>query len=85
MPVLPALPALPVLCVEKLAGVEVSSDAALITELLELGAAHEHTRGIRQFLFHPEFPVDARHNAKIGREKLARWASKRLAAGSTRA
>jgi len=50
-----------------------------------LGAAHEHTRGIRQFLFHPEFPVDARHNAKIGREKLAHWASKRLAAGSTRA
>jgi len=85
LPVLPALAVLPVLCVEKLAGVEVSSDAALIAELLELGAAHEHTRGIRQFLFHPEFPVDARHNAKIGREKLAHWASKRLAAGNARA
>jgi hypothetical protein len=23
---------------------------------------------------HPGFPVDIRHNAKIGREKLAEWA-----------
>ncbi len=76
---------LPVLCVEKRDGAATPSDAALIAELLELGAAHEHTRNIRQFLFHPEFPVDARHNAKIGREKLAHWANqqlKRLASGS---
>jgi olefin beta-lactone synthetase len=26
-------------------------------------------------LFHPRFPVDIRHNAKIGREQLARWAA----------
>ncbi len=69
---------LPVLCVEKRDGAETPSDAALIAELLELGAAHEHTRNIRQLLFHPKFPVDARHNAKIGREKLAHWASKQL-------
>jgi len=27
-------------------------------------------------LFHPEFPVDMRHNAKIFREKLALWAER---------
>ena len=43
-------------------------------ELLELGAAHPHTRSIKKILFHPEFPVDVRHNAKIFREKLADWA-----------
>ena len=29
------------------------------------------------FLLHPSFPVDIRHNAKIFREKLARWAEGR--------
>lgn len=33
---------------------------------------------ITTVLFHPGFPVDVRHNAKIGREKLARWAARRL-------
>ena len=70
----------PVLCVERLPGAETPPDAGLIAELRELGAVHEHTRGIRQFLFHPGFPVDARHNAKIEREKLSRWASERLRA-----
>ena len=27
-----------------------------------------HTAKIGTFLFHPRFPVDIRHNAKIGRE-----------------
>jgi len=29
------------------------------------------------FAFHPRFPVDIRHNAKIGREALAAWAAQR--------
>jgi hypothetical protein len=29
-------------------------------------------------LFHPAFPVDIRHNAKIFREKLAVWASRKV-------
>ena len=33
---------------------------------------------IRTILFHPSFPVDARHNAKIFREKLAEWATRKL-------
>ena len=47
-------------------------------ELIALGAEFPHTRDIRRFLFHPGFPVDVRHNAKIFREKLAVWASKEL-------
>ena len=48
-------------------------------ELLERGAAFAHTRKIQTILFHRSFPVDIRHNAKIFREKLAVWASRRLA------
>ena len=33
---------------------------------------------IRAILIHPRFPVDVRHNAKIHRLTLARWAGKRL-------
>ena len=45
---------------------------------VELGAQREPTRAIRDVLFHRRFPVDARHNAKIGRERLARWAERKL-------
>ena len=45
-------------------------------ELLELGSKSRLTQGIRRVLFHPSFPVDIRHNAKISREKLAQWAEK---------
>jgi olefin beta-lactone synthetase len=47
---------------------------AFIKELLELAAAHPHTRPIKKILFYSDFPVDVRHNAKIFREKLAIWA-----------
>ena len=43
-----------------------------------MGAAHSQTREIKDLLFHPSFPVDVRHNAKIGRERLSRWAGKRI-------
>ncbi len=66
----------PVLCVElERKG---SGDDALTAELKVLGAAHEHTRTIDTVLYHPGFPVDTRHNAKIAREKLAAWATVRL-------
>jgi acyl-CoA synthetase (AMP-forming)/AMP-acid ligase II len=46
-------------------------------ELLVLGARHAHTRAIGEVFFYPGiFPTDVRHNAKIQREKLAKWASK---------
>jgi acyl-CoA synthetase (AMP-forming)/AMP-acid ligase II len=47
----------------------------LVRELRALGAAHPHTDRIRLAYLHPHFPVDVRHNAKIHRLKLARWAS----------
>jgi acyl-CoA synthetase (AMP-forming)/AMP-acid ligase II len=47
----------------------------LVRELRELGAAHEHTDKIRLAYLHPHFPVDVRHNAKIHRLALARWAA----------
>ncbi len=45
-----------------------------VAELLALGAAQAMTRPIQTVLFHPAFPVDIRHNAKIFREKLSVWA-----------
>jgi acyl-CoA synthetase (AMP-forming)/AMP-acid ligase II len=47
-------------------------------ELLALGAAQPMTAPLRIILFHPAFPVDIRHNAKIGREQLGRWAERKL-------
>ncbi len=50
----------------------------LSAELLELARAADHTRSIGTVLYHPCFPVDIRHNAKIFREKLTLWAEERL-------
>jgi acyl-CoA synthetase (AMP-forming)/AMP-acid ligase II len=66
----------PVLCVELDQERARTSDHEQVqSELLALAAMHPHTAGIRQILFHPGFPVDVRHNAKIFREKLAEWAA----------
>ena len=43
-------------------------------ELRLLARAHAHTTAIKLFYFHPKFPVDVRHNAKIHRLTLAHWA-----------
>jgi acyl-CoA synthetase (AMP-forming)/AMP-acid ligase II len=69
----------PVLCVELEKGADTSALAKVHQELLAIGAEHEVTCNIKTFLFHPEFPVDIRHNAKIFREKLALWATEKLA------
>jgi acyl-CoA synthetase (AMP-forming)/AMP-acid ligase II len=50
----------------------------LLPELRIVAAQSEHTSGIELFLEHPHFPVDVRHNSKIFREKLARWADRKL-------
>ncbi len=70
--------ATPVLCVELDPEAGRVDEAKVRAELLGIGAAHEHTKPIRTVLFHPGFPVDVRHNAKIGREQLAVWALERL-------
>jgi acyl-coenzyme A synthetase/AMP-(fatty) acid ligase len=68
----------PALCVELEAEARGQDEAKLRAELLELGAKFPHTQPIRTVLFHPAFPVDIRHNAKIFREKLAVWAKEQL-------
>jgi acyl-CoA synthetase (AMP-forming)/AMP-acid ligase II len=67
----------PVLCVELNEGVRSSEWSRIERELRALGQARPHTAPIARFLRHPKFPVDIRHNAKIGREKLAAWVMER--------
>ncbi len=52
-----------------------STRRQLLRELRALGSNHAVTAGIRHFFLHPAFPVDVRHNAKIHRLALARWAT----------
>ena len=47
---------------------------ALAQELHSLGRNHPHTAVINRFYFREKFPVDVRHNAKIHRLTLAKWA-----------
>lgn len=68
----------PVLCVELAPDANARYWPRIERALRELGAAHAHTARIDTFLQHPKFPVDIRHNAKIGREKLSAWATKQL-------
>ena len=44
-------------------------------ELRALALKHADTATIKTFYFHPRFPVDVRHNAKIHRLALAQWAA----------
>ncbi len=66
----------PVLVVELESGVSASREK-VAEELLAQGAKHTITAGIQRVLFHPAFPVDVRHNAKIHRGELAAWAARR--------
>ncbi|MBV5338393.1 MAG: AMP-binding protein [Deltaproteobacteria bacterium] len=68
----------PLLCVELETKNGKQEQEQIRKELLELGSCHSHTKNIHMILFHPAFPVDIRHNAKIFREKLAAWAEKKL-------
>ncbi len=65
---------IPVICVELEKGIKDLNATVLIDELKQLGSKFAHTAPISEFLLHPGFPVDIRHNAKIGRELLAEWA-----------
>jgi acyl-CoA synthetase (AMP-forming)/AMP-acid ligase II len=69
----------PVLCVELEAGAAVKTEE-LTRDLLKLAGRHPHAARIKTILYHPAFPVDIRHNAKIRREQLAEWARGELAA-----
>jgi len=68
----------PVICIEPRTALDSASLARIEDQLRALAQAHARTREIDTFLFHPGFPVDLRHNAKIGRDLLAAWATRCL-------
>jgi acyl-CoA synthetase (AMP-forming)/AMP-acid ligase II len=69
---------MPVLCVELRAGADAKDWPRIEEALRHLGEGHVHTAKVQCFLRYPKpFPVDIRHNAKIGRETLAVWAAGR--------
>ncbi|MEV5832442.1 fatty acid CoA ligase family protein [Nocardia sp. NPDC052112] len=70
---------IPVLCFELRSGVAESEIPRVQRELWSIAREREFTRSIKVFRAHPGFPVDIRHNAKIGREELAVWAGKGMA------
>ncbi len=49
----------------------------LAMELFNLARPHASAARVRHFYFHQNLPVDVRHNAKIHRLTLARWAATR--------
>jgi olefin beta-lactone synthetase len=57
-----------------------SARRQLIDELLELAGSRTLTRSIRDIVLWRALPVDIRHNAKIFREQLAAWATRRFSA-----
>jgi acyl-CoA synthetase (AMP-forming)/AMP-acid ligase II len=70
---------IPVICIEAEPGIGSADHARIRGELLELGARFDHTRSILSVLFHRSFPVDIRHNVKIGRGELGQWATAQIA------
>ncbi|WP_434447254.1 AMP-binding protein [Lentzea sp. E54] len=69
----------PVVCVELQRDTPRSDWPALRAELQALAQRHEMTRHVAHFLPHRGFPVDIRHNAKIRRDLLSKWAAEQLA------
>jgi acyl-CoA synthetase (AMP-forming)/AMP-acid ligase II/pimeloyl-ACP methyl ester carboxylesterase len=48
---------------------------SFISELRSIAEQSPLTQDITAFFFHPSFPVDGRHNAKIFRDVLGQWAT----------
>ncbi|MDR0354474.1 MAG: AMP-binding protein [Deltaproteobacteria bacterium] len=68
----------PVMIIEPMERMTPKQWAVLVEELRALGRSNPRTMSIESFLSHPGFPVDIRHNAKINREKLAKWANVKI-------
>ena len=66
-----------VVCIEAMPDADPSS---LRRELLALASKHPTTKDVADLLFIACLPVDPRHNSKIERPKLARWAAAKLKA-----
>lgn len=68
----------PVMCIELEPDARRKNRNQITRELITLARSSHITRTIENILYPTEFPVDIRHNAKIFREKLARWAQTQL-------
>lgn len=67
----------PVMVLELEPDVASSEHQRIFAELRELAKRHPVSTTLTEFRVYPKaFPVDIRHNAKIGREKLAKWAQR---------
>lgn len=65
------------LCVELERGADAAQWPRIQRELRQMGDGLVHAAKVEAFLLYPKaFPVDIRHNAKIGREALATWAAR---------
>ena len=65
------------LVVELVRGIDKRHWPRIAGELRHIGEGQVHTAKVEGFLRHPgPLPVDIRHNAKIGRERLAAWAAR---------
>jgi len=65
----------PAICIELREKASLARKSGIRKELLALARRNALTEEIGIVLFHPSFPVDVRHNAKIFREQLAVWAA----------
>lgn len=66
------------LCIEPNSKLTAEQQADIIQELQLMACEQDDTQHIKHYFFHPAFPVDVRHNAKIFREKLSVWAQQEL-------
>jgi olefin beta-lactone synthetase len=64
----------PAICIELESDSKHTNQKVLIQELLDIGNGNDYTASIKDIMIHPAFPVDIRHNAKIGRAELSQWA-----------
>lgn len=68
---------IPVICVQLKKGFDGTEDT-IRKSILELATKHTVTQEVKHVLFIDKLPVDPRHNSKIERPALAKWATKQL-------
>ncbi|MCA9261173.1 MAG: AMP-binding protein, partial [Planctomycetales bacterium] len=56
-----------------------ANPAELVAALRDAASRHPILSEVEQWFVHPGLPVDVRHNSKINREELTRWANAQLA------
>ncbi|MFT3716357.1 MAG: fatty acid CoA ligase family protein [Gordonia sp. (in: high G+C Gram-positive bacteria)] len=66
---------IPVLCLELQPG---ANEREVLAAVRQRARSNPMTADITEFMVHPGFPVDIRHNAKIRREELSEWAGEHL-------